>query len=152
MATSMKTKIDKLTHWFECHPMKLFDGVYDVAYDYFDDEESAQAYFDDFYMSTKNTVDEIIEEEVPYGYEPTSDEVVMHYNVSILTSACLEANFMRQQLAQGEDFDDVLNLEAELCRKYPLLRKAFDILDKDEEPVTEESTVAQEDESTELPF
>lgn len=146
------TKMDKLAHWLERHPMSVLDCVHDVAYDYFDDEKSAQAYINDFYISTKRAVNEAIEEEVPYGYEPTSDEILMHYNVFIITSAWLEANFMRQQLAQGEDFDDVLNLEYELCHKYPVLREAFDILDEDEEPVTEESTVAQEDESTELPF
>lgn len=146
------TKIDKLVVWLERHPMKVLDCVYDVAYDYFDDEDSAQTYFDKFYMSTKKAVDEIIEEEVPYGYGPTSDEVLMHYNVSIIIYAWLTANFMRQQLAQGEDFDDVFNLKAELCRKYPILREAFDILDEDEEPVTEEPTVRQEDASMELPF
>lgn len=145
------TKIDKLVVWLENHPMKLLDCVHDVAYDYFDDEDSAQTYCDNFYMSTKKAVEEIIEEETPYG-GPTSDEVLMHYNVSIITTAWFTANFMRQQLAQGEDFDDVLNLEAELCRKYPLLREAFAILDEDEEPVTEESTVRQEDTSMELPF
>ena len=147
------TKMDKLAHWLENHPMKVLDCVHDVAYDYFDDDDSAKNYFDDFCISTKRAVDEAIEEEIPYGYEPTSDEVVMHYNVFILTSAWLEANFMRQQLAQGEeDFEDVFNLEAELCRKYPVLREAFNILDEEEVPVTEESTVAQDDESTELPF
>lgn len=146
------TKIDKLVVWLERHPMKVLDCVYDVAYDYFDDEECAKNYFDDFYMSKKKAVEEIIEEEVPYGGGPTSDDVLMYYNVSIITTAWFTANFMRQQLAQGENFDDVLNLEAELCRKYPLLREAFDILDEDEELVTEEPTVRQEDTSMELPF
>lgn len=146
------TKIDKLVVWLEHHPMKLLDYVYNVACDYYCDEDSAQTYFDKFYMSTKKAVEEIIEEEVPYGYGPTSDEVLMHYNVSIITTAWFTANFMRQQLAQGENFDDVLNLEAELCRKYPILREAFDILDEDEEPVTEEPTVRQEEKSMELPF
>lgn len=142
----MTKTVDKLVKWLENHPMKLFDCVYDVAYDCFDDKKSAQAYLDDFYMSIKKAVDEAIEEEVPYG-GPTSDEVLMHFNVSIITTAWFTANFMRQQLAQGEDFEDVLNLEYELCRKYPILREAFDILDEDEE-----STVRQEDTSMELPF
>ena len=137
------TNIDELVGWLENHPMKVLDCVYDVVYDYFDDEDSAKNYFNNFYTSTKNVVDEIIEEETDYGYEPTSDEVLMHYNVSILTSAWFTANFMCQQLAQGEDFDDVLNLEYELCRKYPLLREAFNILDEDEEPV-EKTTVDKE--------
>lgn len=148
----MDTRINKLVGWLENHPIKLLDCVHDVAYDYFEDGECAKTYFDDFYMSTTKAVGKIIEEETPYGYGPTSDEVLMHYNVSIITTAWFTANFMRQQLAQGEDFDDVLNLEAELCRKYPILREAFDILDEDEEPVTEESTVRQEDASMELPF
>lgn len=147
----MDTRINKLVSWLENHPMKLLDCVHDVAYDYFDDED-AKTYFDNFYMSAKKAVEEIIEEEVPYGCGPTSDDVLMHYNVSIITTAWFTANFMRQQLAQGEYFDDVLNLEAELCRKYPILHEAFAILDEDEKPVTEESTVRQEDASMELPF
>lgn len=146
------TKIDKLVVWLEHHPMKILDCVYNVAYDYFDDEDSAQTYCDNFYMSATKAVEEIIEEETPYGCGPTSDDVLMYYNVSIITTAWFTSNFMRQQLAQGEDFDDVLNLEAELCLKYPLLREAFDILDEDEELVTEEPTVRQEDTSMELPF
>ena len=141
------TNIDKLVGWLENHPMKLFDCVYDVAYDCFGDKKSAQAYLDDFYMSIKKAVDEAIEEEVPYG-GPTSDEVLMHFNVSIITTAWFTANFMRQQLAQGEDFEDVLNLEYELCRKYPILREAFDILD--EEPV--EKTAFDKEPFPELPF
>lgn len=137
----------KLVAWLEKHPMKLLDCVHDVAYDYFD-EASAKTFFNDFYMSKKHTVDEIIEDEVPYGYEPTSDEVLMHYNVSILTTAWVTANFIRQQLAQGKDFDDVLNLKYELCRKYPILREAFDILD--EEPV--EKTAFDKEPLPELPF
>lgn len=145
----MDTRINKLVEWLENHPMKLVDCVHDVAYDYFDDED-AKTYFDNFYMSAKKAVEEIIEEETPYGCGPTSDDVLMHYNVSIITTAWFTANFMRQQLAQGEDFEDIFNLEAELCRKYPILREAFDILDKDEEPV--EKTAFDKEPLPELPF
>ena len=60
MATSMKTRIDKLTEWLEMHPINILNYVYEVTIEYFDE------YFDrdegiEYFLAIKKGMDDNVE-------------------------------------------------------------------------------------------
>ena len=93
--------------------------------------------------------------ELANGNVLSDEEIQVLRNLDIINYAWSQAVFIRQQYAQAEyfgtDAGNIFNLEKELCRKYPFLRGAFDILDGVDETAISKETIASE-EDDELPF
>lgn len=153
MATSMKSRIDKLAEWLEMHPINIMDCVYEITTEYFGKDKGIE-----YYLDIKKGANENIEYakklELAKGNVLSDEEIQVVCNLSVITYAWHQAAFIRQQYAQAEYFGtnagDIFNLEEELCRKYPFLREDFDILDDIDDAVSEESILSEEDD--ELPF
>lgn len=153
MATSMKSRIDKLAEWLKVNPFNIMDCVYEITTEYFGKDKGIE-----YALDIKEGMDENIEYakklELTKGNVLSDEEIQVVCNSSVITYAWHQAAFIRQQYAQSEYFGtnagDIFNLEEELCRKYPFLREAFDILDDIDDAVSEESILSEEDD--ELPF
>ena len=154
MATSMKSRIDKLAEWLEeVNPFNIMDCVYEVTTEYFSKDKGIE-----YYLDIKKGANENIEYakklELAKGNVLSDEEIQVVCNSSVITYAWHQAAFIRQQYAQAEyfgtDAGDIFNLEEELCRKYPFLREAFDILDDIDDAVSEESILSEKND--ELPF
>ena len=154
MATSMKSRIDKLAEWLEeVNPFNIMDYVYEITTEYFGKDKGIE-----YYLDIKKGANENIEYakklELAKGNVLSDEEIQVVCNLSVITYAWHQAAFIRQQYAQAEyfgtDAGDIFNLEEELCRKYPFLREAFDILDDIDDAVSEESILSEKND--ELPF
>lgn len=153
MATSMKSRIDKLAEWLKVNPFNIMDCVYEITTEYFGKDKGIE-----YYLDIKKGANENIEYakklELAKGNVLSNEEIQVVCNSSVITYAWHQAAFIRQQYAQSEYFGtnagDIFNLEEELCRKYPFLRETFDILDDIDDAVSEESILSEEDD--ELPF
>lgn len=154
MATSMKSRIDKLAEWLEeVNPFNIMDCVYEITTEYFDKDKGIE-----YYLDIKKGANENIEYakklELAKGNVLSDEEIQVVCNLSVITYAWHQATFIRQQYAQAEyfgtDAGDIFNLEEELCRKYPFLRETFDILDDIDDAVSEESILSEKND--ELPF
>lgn len=150
----MKERIDKLAEWLqEVNPFNIMDCVYEITTEYFGKDKGIE-----YYLDIKKGANENIEYakklELTKGNVLSDEEIQGVCNSSVITYAWHQAAFIRQQYAQSEYFGtnagDIFNLEEELCRKYPFLREAFDILDDIDDAVSEESILSEEDD--ELPF
>ena len=153
MATSMKSRIDKLAEWLKVNPFNIMDCVYEITTEYFGKDKGIE-----YYLDIKKGANENIEYakklELAKGNVLSDEEIQVVCNSSVITYAWHQAAFIRQQYAQAEyfgtDAGDIFNLEEELCRKYPFLREAFDILDDIDDAVSEESILSEKND--ELPF
>lgn len=155
MATSMKSRIDKLAEWLEeVNPFNIMDCVYEITTEYFGKDKGIE-----YALDIKEGMDENIEYakklELAKGNVLSDEEIQVVCNSSVITYAWHQAAFIRQQYAQAEyfgtDAGDIFNLEEALCQKYPFLREAFDILDGVDETAIPKETIASE-EDDELPF
>lgn len=150
----MKERIDKLAEWLEeVNPFNIMDCVYEITTEYFGKDKGIEYYLD-IKKGANDNIEYAKKRELAKGNILSDEEIQAVCNSSVITYAWHQAAFIRQQYAQSEYFGtnagDIFNLEEELCRKYPFLREAFDILDDIDDAVSEESILSEEDD--ELPF
>lgn len=150
-------KLDKLEDWAKktFDTINILEMVQTVYVECFG-EEIGLAEFSEY----KQAVNKHIERALKEGKVTSDEELEIEKLMYVILEAWHQAAFVRQQGALYAQLDedeldeleidekDLFNLEYELCRRYPSLRKAFNILDGEED--TRTSPVLTNDDVEEL--
>ena len=151
-------KLDKLEDWVKntYDTIDILEMVQNTYVECFG-EEIGLAEFSEYTQAVNKHIELVKSKESKLT---SDDEIKIEMIIYVILEAWHQAAFVRQQGALYAQLDDdemdemevdakaLFNLEYELCRRYPSLRKAFNILDGEED--THTSPVLTNDDVEEL--